>query len=499
MADENQDVQQDVQEIDPSQLAALDKHAERLRDADERTEIIASVPNIFMRGSLYIFVAVVVICVAISYFTQVHNIVKAKGLIIPQGQNYAVEARQEGVITEVHVATGDKLKKGQILLTIESSRAGIILENLRSKLKLEEAKRKRFEKGAFVLNRVVTAPDIIDAEDPSNFVDAGTALVFINGLRRSRRNLDLAKIALARFSKKEKPLMFNQVKVTEETIERSRRTLEISRGALAMRKANLKRKSQVLKQTEKLAAQRIVPESQVNSARDAVINAETAINSQLREIGGTELEISKSRLGIATLRTGVSQRETEVTKNLEKARTNYQQALVDLSGVLVTYGQNLETADAVIKDLKNNLALQVSEIAFLRVLSPVDGTLTELKFTTPGRLVRKGSPIATILPTNVQPIVTAYVANKDVAFVKEGIPARIKVDAYPFRQFGTVSAKVVRIFPLPDKPQFSVRLQLGKSTIRVRGKDRPLEAGLTVNVDLLTEKRRLIQLIFKKM
>ena len=80
MADENQDVQQDVQEIDPSQLAALDKHAERLRDADERTEIIASVPNIFMRGSLYIFVGVVIICVAISYFTQVHNIVKAKGL-----------------------------------------------------------------------------------------------------------------------------------------------------------------------------------------------------------------------------------------------------------------------------------------------------------------------------------------------------------------------------------------------------------------------------------
>ena len=91
------------------------------------------------------------------------------------------------------------------------------------------------------------------------------------------------------------------------------------------------------------------------------------------------------------------------------------------------------------------------------------------------------------------------VKNKDIAGVQEGIGARVKVNAYPFRQYGTVPAEVTRVFPRLDTPSFYVRLRLERNFIKVNGKPVTLEPGLDVEVDLLTQRKRILQLIFNKM
>ena len=155
--------------------------------------------------------------------------------------------------------------------------------------------------------------------------------------------------------------------------------------------------------------------------------------------------------------------------------------------------------NAEIANFQNKLNLQKMQIDQLRITSPVDGTITGLGFQTTGRIVSTGNMIATIVPHNARPIVVAIVANKDVAFVREDIAARVKVDAYPYRQFGSIPAKVVKIYPRPDRPEFAVRLELEKATLKVRGEAVALRPGLTVEVDLLTDRRRIIELILKKM
>ena len=166
---------------------------------------------------------------------------------------------------------------------------------------------------------------------------------------------------------------------------------------------------------------------------------------------------------------------------------------------ITVLNNTLNKTEAQINNLSNKLKLQEAQIERLVISSPVNGTISDLKFTSPGRVVSRGNPVAVIIPVDARPMVIAVVANKDVAFVHEGVPARIKVHAYPFRQFGTIPAKVLKIFPMPNKPTFQVRLALERSTIRVRGQDRELTPGLTVQADLLTERKRLLEIILNKM
>jgi multidrug efflux pump subunit AcrA (membrane-fusion protein) len=161
--------------------------------------------------------------------------------------------------------------------------------------------------------------------------------------------------------------------------------------------------------------------------------------------------------------------------------------------------QAIKSSEAKISEIKGRLRLQEDTINKLTIKSPVNGEITGLKFNSKGQLVGAGSRVAVIIPTDVRPIIMLTVPNKDIAGVREGIDARVKVVAYPFRQYGTVKATVTRVFPMLDKPFFNVRLRLEKKFINVNGKPAPLEPGLDVNVDLLTERKRILELIFKKM
>jgi len=204
-------------------------------------------------------------------------------------------------------------------------------------------------------------------------------------------------------------------------------------------------------------------------------------------------------LNISNQRTQLAKREKALKDAWEKSLTEVDQAMADIGSAITTFDNTIGALDASVNSLRSKLQLQRLQIEHLNVVSPVTGTVTAMKFTTAGRLVARGNPIATIVPEEAKPMVLAFVKNKDVAYIKKGIEARVKVDAYPFRQFGTVPATVTRVYPLPDKPQFAVRMEMGEHNLKVRGEPVVLKPGLTLQADLLTEKRRIIELILKKM
>ncbi len=96
-------------------------------------------------------------------------------------------------------------------------------------------------------------------------------------------------------------------------------------------------------------------------------------------------------------------------------------------------------------------------------------------------------------------MVKASAESKDVGFVTKGLPARIKVDAYPFQQFGTVPGRVTKVFPnIGGDGKFTVNLELLNNTIKSGDLDFQLSPGLTVKADLLTRKQRLIHMLLTK-
>jgi multidrug resistance efflux pump len=221
--------------------------------------------------------------------------------------------------------------------------------------------------------------------------------------------------------------------------------------------------------------------------------------AERQRIGQLELDIVRTELQSAELRADLNRRKTEIETTLEQAQIGYDQALVGLNSNLAQLEQDNARTVARVAELRARIELQKVQLKELQILSPADGVLSELRYTTPGQLVERGSRIGSFVPSRVKPIMVATVQNKDVAAIKPGTLAHVKVDAYPYRQYGTIPARVLGAFPVPEKPEFKVRLQLDRHTVKVRGTDVELSSGLTADVDILTQRTRLLSLVMKKM
>jgi hemolysin D len=129
-----------------------------------------------------------------------------------------------------------------------------------------------------------------------------------------------------------------------------------------------------------------------------------------------------------------------------------------------------------------------------------------------------------IVPDDAGLEIEVYVLNKDIGFVKPGQQAVVKVESFPFTQYGTIAAKVTRVardaIPEPEANQsegdpahaanssafagaqrtqnlvFPVTLQPEAATIGVDGGAMPLTSGMAATVEIKTGSRRILGFIF---
>lgn len=485
---------------DEGQYDALDRYAENLRDADARSEVIEGVPPMYMRGALYLLAAVMACLLIISWFGKIHVIVKGKGLLVPEAENVVLEAQEGGVVKTVDARPGEVLKKGQLVLTLEKPQSQVALSTLTAELGVEKDRLRRANRARELALSVAKNPKSVLRTDPRRFADADAATESIQMVRRARQSLARAEDDLRTEFTVRKKNALEQIRINDASIRKIDETIAVTRGGLKTREQDLEAKRSAFKQMETLAGRRAVPLSTVNQAREAMIQSEASLYQERQRIGQLELERARLLQQSNETRTGLERQKSNLENQRKQAKVAYEEALGNLNGAIALLDQQILKSRAKVAELEGRVGMQRVQIKELQVSSPEDGVLTDLKFSTPGQLVERGARVGTFVPSQGKTIAIVYIENKDAAAVKPGVRANIKVDAFPYRQFGTVRGKVLSSFPMPDKPQFKVRIELEQDTIRGRGGSPPnaLKPGYTVETDLLTERKRIIQLVLSK-
>jgi HlyD family secretion protein len=152
-----------------------------------------------------------------------------------------------------------------------------------------------------------------------------------------------------------------------------------------------------------------------------------------------------------------------------------------------------------INNTRGELQLAESQLTHTTITMPVTGTVIRMEVKDPGTMVGTGGVVAGVVPDGAPLVIQATVPNKDIGFVRAGLPARIKVDAYPFQQFGTVPGQVLKVFPnVGSSEHFTVTLALLQGNIATGEHNIQFFPGLTVQAELLTRKQRLFNLLFSK-
>lgn len=422
-------------------------------------EIMEKPPSPGLRWLLLSICALFTIALVWSCIGTVDIVATASGKVIPTGNVKVIQSVELGSVRAIHVQNGQHVEVGQLLVELDPTLAGADEAAANANLltsELQAARNAALVAHAQGRDVPFNAPPGTPAEvavAQRQFVTS--SITEYEGQRASlmqRRTQHMAALAgaEAEIAKLEStlPLVDQQVSAREELT---------GKGYYSKLKL-LEYKQLRIEHLQNLKVQR------ANAARAQAQIAE--IDAQLVELRGT--------FG----RNAVSQ----LVEGQDKSRIG-----------------------------REEVTKSARRLEFQQLRAPVSGTVQQLAVSTIGGVVQPAQALMVIVPDDAQPVVEVHVLNRDIAFVHVGQPVKVKLEAYPFTEYGTVPGVVETIsrdaidLSQQDANQrdekgrqgqpglvYAVKVRLERRTIRVGTIDRNLGSGLAVQAEISTGHRRII-------
>jgi HlyD family secretion protein len=480
----------------PDQLDTLDKFADRNRDASQRAELIAGIPQMLERGIIYLVLAALLIVFPILYFAKVNMVVEAKGKILPEGDVISLQPGQGGMLVRLLAHAGDRLMAGAPLAAIDVSEAGLNLAQVTNKLALDEAQVVLLQKSVARLTAVVADPRLVLGGAAGDAI-LGAAYQGLNTLQNAQLKLDAAQqeehVLPDRMREAQQEYDLNQQRLSmlQKNRTEDQTSLDLDTEALA-------RKKEQLASVRRLAENKLLSQLEVNTEEERYRNAENGVASARQRVAQLDVDIANARLQLSGLRTKMRDRENEAHVNSRALQVQYEQALASVRQERDNEQIQLHGLQLEIEQSRARIVVQERQMNLATIRMPVTGTIADLKLHNVGELVSAGASVATVVPDGVPLIVEANLDNKDIGFVHPGTEARVKVDAFPYQQFGTARARVTRVLPaVGGNAQFVVVLALLDRQLASGGTVANLIPGLSVQAGLITQQQRIIQTVLK--
>ena len=175
---------------------------------------------------------------------------------------------------------------------------------------------------------------------------------------------------------------------------------------------------------------------------------------------------------------------------------------------------DLAKAETQVAELSQELRKATDKTALQKLTAPVDGIVQQLAVHTIGGVVTPAQELMVIIPSDAELEIEAMIENKDIGFVENGQTAEIKVETFNFTRFGFLHGKVTRVArdtvptdktaagpaqpgtasaesSAPQHLAYVARIALDRASMRIDGKDVPLEPGMAVTVEIKTGERRV--------
>lgn len=167
----------------------------------------------------------------------------------------------------------------------------------------------------------------------------------------------------------------------------------------------------------------------------------------------------------------------------------------------------LNKAQEELNSQEQNMAERKQVLEHTDIIAPATGIVKSIKVTTLGGVVRQGDEILQILPTESDLIVEAKIKPADMANIRVGLPAKVKLDAYDYAIFGTMSGAVTYVSAdtlqedTKSGPVTYYRVKVAitekdyKKSERVN--DIEVRPGMTATVDIQSGKRSVLSYLLK--
>jgi len=224
---------------------------------------------------------------------------------------------------------------------------------------------------------------------------------------------------------------------------------------------------------EPLAAKHIVPETDLLDKRREVIDLQGRIAGAREQQGRA----------MAAVR--------EAQAQASQAGFEFRQSALD------------ERSQVAAKIAVNQESLRGARGRELR--SPVDGVVNDVQVTTVGQYVQPGQKIMEVVPLGDKLLVETRVQPSDIAFIKVGDKALVKVTAYDFSTYGGLDGRVVQVSAdsifdeVEKKPYFTVIVETNRAFLTAAGHRLPITPGMMTDTQVITGRKSILTYLLKPM
>ncbi len=391
----------------------------------------------------------VVAAIGWASIARLDEVTHAVGKVVPSSQLQVVQTLEPGIVSEISVKEGEVVDKDQVLMQVNNiiqlSRAG-------------EIKQKRYALIATIA-RLETAEKLeATLQVPA---DAGEDLQRSFASEQATLNSDLQKFQSER-------------QILAQQVEQRKQELNELQATQQKLKSTLKPLTRELKLTRNLSKRGFVPEIEV-----------LRLVRQQEDFKG-QIEIVEA--SFLRTRSAIAEAEERLAVSLSVFRSDILQKLTQARNDLAILTESERATD--------------DQVARTSLRAPVRGVVNKISVGSIGAVVQPGQDIISIVPIEDTLQIEARVRPKDVAFIRPGHKASVKLTAYDYTIYGALKGEIKRISAdtIQDangEAFYRVMITTGQTHIVHGEKQLPVIPGMQATIDILTGEKTVLEYLLK--
>jgi adhesin transport system membrane fusion protein len=394
--------------------------------------------------AVFALVATIAIFLGWAHFAKLDEVTVGLGRVIPASRTQVVQNLEGGIVNEILAREGEVVQKEQVLFRIDSTGFGSTLEEKQEELAGLRAMGARLD--AEISGEQPEFPADLRESHP-DFVAREQALF------EARRQEYQATAETLQQQIEQKRL---EIKGYESEIEVTERNLALSEEELALTRPSVR---------------------EGISSRVELIRLQQRVN----ELRG---KLASARISLDRARSALREAENRLDAHRTGFRSKVQTQLNEVRGRIAALSHTMRA----FKDRVERRAVR----------SPVHGVVQTVNVTTIGQVVTPGMDLAEIIPIEDTLLVEARIRPSDVAFLRPGQRAVVKVTAYDFTVYGTLEGKLERISAdtVEDdqgNTYYKINVRTETNHLKSKGERLPIIPGMVVEVNILTGEKSVLQ------
>jgi len=402
-------------------------------------------PRTRSRGMfLRVCLASLMVGVIWAHFSEIDQVVTAHGKVIPQSRIQTVQHLEGGRITQIHVRAGQVVKADEVMISLSPLEQNSDYQTQRYNLLSLTAKVERLQAQY-----------------------AGRPLLFSATLQQNAPEATINESAIFQAQQRQLEALLS----SHDSLVRQK---EIDIRDARSQLLGLTRALEI-SQEEYSATRRLV-ERGLEPRLSELASERVFTEARTRKDGATEL---------------VNRRIAEREEAIERKNVTLQDSKSNLLAELTKVRTDLHT-------LQNTVPVAAGKVDRTSIRSPIGGVVNRVLVSTEGGgVVKPNDPVIEIVPEGTLLVLEVNLLPSDIGFVREGQAAIIKLTAYDFSVYGSMSGQVSvvsadTITNERGESFYIVKIEASSQTFESQGRHLPVIPGMAAQVDIVTNKRTVL-------